>query len=140
MSLELIIGKVAIPDSILLKPGHLTDSEFEIMKSHTTVGAETLAAVLEKYPQVPYLKMAYEIALCHHERWDGSGYPNGLAGESIPLSARIMAVADVYDALVSKSVYKNAMEHNVAFSIISEGSGSHFDPQIVEAFLELSDA
>ncbi|MFG0306051.1 MAG: HD domain-containing phosphohydrolase [Phycisphaerales bacterium JB040] len=132
------IGKVAIPDSILLKPGHLTDSEFEIMKSHTTVGAETLAAVLEKYPQVPYLKMAHDIALYHHERWDGSGYPHGLAGEDIPLPARIMAVADVYDALVSKRVYKNALEHNVAFSIIREGSGSHFDPDIVDAFLTLN--
>lgn len=133
------IGKVAIPDSILLKPGHLTDEEFNIMKTHTTIGAETLAAVLEKYSQVPYLEMAHDIALHHHERWDGSGYPHGLSEEDIPLSARIMAVADVYDALVSKRVYKNAMEHNVALSIIRDGSGTHFDPKIVEAFLTLTD-
>lgn len=133
------IGKVAIPDSILLKPGRLSDAEFAVMKSHTTIGAETLAAVLEKYPWVPFLRIAHEIALYHHERWDGTGYPTGVSGDDIPLPARIMAVADVYDALVSKRVYKNAMEHDIAAAIIRDESGTHFDPRVVEAFIQLED-
>jgi len=128
------IGKVAIPDSILLKPGHLTDSEFEMMKQHTVAGAETLRAALVKYPQQRFLQMAHQIARSHHERWDGSGYPDGLAGEEIPLCARIMALADVYDALVSKRVYKEAMEHNVASSIIRDSAGTHFDPRLIASF------
>lgn len=128
------IGKVAIPDSVLLKPGQLTDGEFEVMKRHTIAGADTLAAALEKYPEHRFLQMAHQIARSHHERWDGSGYPDGLEGGFIPLSARIMALADVYDALVSKRVYKNAMAHEVAANIIREGSGSHFDPRLVASF------
>lgn len=133
------IGKVAIPDSVLLKPGQLTNTEFEIMKSHTTAGAETLGAALERYPEQRFLKLAHEIALSHHERWDGSGYPNGLVGEEIPVSARVMAVADVYDALTSKRVYKDAFSHEVATSIITESSGTHFDPVLVDAFMELNE-
>lgn len=131
------IGKVAVPDSILLKPGQLSDTEFDVMKSHTLIGAETLKAVADRYPDAPFLRTACEIARSHHERWDGSGYPDGLSGTDIPLAARIMALADVYDALVSKRVYKAAMEHDVAVRIISESAGSHFDPQLVEIFLEI---
>ena len=105
------IGKVAIPDHILLKPGRLTAEEFEIMKTHTTRGAATLEAALEKYPGTPFLEMARDIALAHHEKYDGQGYPQGLAGDEIPLSARIMALADVYDALTSRRVYKEAYSH-----------------------------
>jgi len=133
------IGKVAIPDSILLKPGRLSDAEFAVMKAHTTIGAETLEAVLEKYPWVPFLRIAHEIALYHHEHWDGTGYPTHTAGDDIPLPARIMAVADVYDALVSKRVYKNAMEHDIAAAIIRDESGTHFDPRVVEAFIALEE-
>jgi putative two-component system response regulator len=129
------IGKVAIPDCVLLKPGRLSDEEFNIMKSHTTMGAETLAAAAGKFPKAKYLRMAREIAESHHERWDGGGYPKGLKGEEIPLSGRIVALADVYDALVSRRVYKASMTHVTARSIILEGSGTHFDPRVVEAFL-----
>jgi putative two-component system response regulator len=129
------IGKVAIPDCVLLKPGRLSDEEFSIMKAHTTMGAETLAAAAGKFPKAKYLLMAREIAESHHERWDGGGYPNGLKGEAIPLSGRIVALADVYDALVSRRVYKASMTHVTARSIILEGRGTHFDPKVVEAFL-----
>lgn len=129
------IGKVAIPDSVLLKPGQLTDDEFEVMKSHTIRGAETLQAALDEYPLAKFLQMARDIALTHHEKYDGSGYPHGLSGEDIPLCGRIVAVADVYDALTSKRVYKDAFSHEVAKAIILESSGIHFDPEIVEAFL-----
>ena len=128
------IGKVSIPDSILLKPGHLSDSEYQIMKSHSVAGAETIGAALRMHPGSPYLTIAYDITRSHHERWDGTGYPDGLKGEEIPLAARIMAIADVYDALTSKRVYKAAMPHLVACGIIHDGIGSHFDPRIVEAF------
>ncbi|MBK7403599.1 MAG: response regulator [Phycisphaerales bacterium] len=128
------IGKVAIPDSVLLKPGRLTDSEFEVMKTHTTVGGATLRAAIEKRPEAGFLQMAYDIAMSHHERVDGGGYPLGLMGEAIPLAARIVGVADVYDALVSKRVYKNASEHEVAKAIVFEGSGTHFDPEVIESF------
>lgn len=133
------IGKVAIPDSVLLKPGHLSDAEFDVMKAHTTAGAETLSAALDMCPHTPYLKMAHDITRSHHERWDGSGYPDKLQGEDIPLCARIMAVADVYDALTSKRVYKDAMPHAVACGVIREGNGTHFDPQIIEAFEQVND-
>lgn len=133
------IGKVAIPDSVLLKPGQLSDTEFDIMKTHTLAGAETLAAALERYPEQRFLKLAHEIALSHHERWDGSGYPHGLVGQEIPVSARIMAVADVYDALTSKRVYKDAFTHEVASSMIIDASGSHFDPVLIDAFRELKE-
>ncbi|GAB4150550.1 MAG: two-component system response regulator [Planctomycetaceae bacterium] len=129
------IGKVGIPDNILLKPGKLTTDEFEIMKTHTTIGAETLEASLKKSPNAGYLIMARDIALTHHERYDGTGYPQGLSGEDIPLCGRIVALADVYDALTTKRVYKDAFTHEVARSIIVAGSGVHFDPQIVKSFL-----
>jgi putative two-component system response regulator len=131
------IGKVAIPDCVLLKPGRLNDEEFAVMKNHTTLGAKTLQAALTQHPQAEFLQMASQIALTHHERFDGTGYPQGLKGREIPLAGRIMAVADVYDALTSKRVYKAAYDHLVASSIIREGSGHHFDPQLVEAFHRL---
>jgi len=128
------IGKVGIPDSVLLKPGRLSDREFEIMKAHTEIGAATLDAALAEFPGIKFLEMGRDIARCHHERIDGTGYPNGLSGNQIPLCARIVTVADVYDALTSKRVYKNAFAHEVARSIILNDSGTHFDPLIVEAF------
>ena len=130
------IGKVGIPDAILLKPGPLDAAEFEIMKSHTTLGFETIAAA-EKLLDAPssFLSVARQIAFCHHEKWDGSGYPHGLAGEAIPLPARLMAVADVYDALISRRIYKEPFPHERAVAMIEAGSGSHFDPTVVRAFL-----
>lgn len=128
------IGKVGIPDSVLLKPGKLTPVEFDLMKSHSLIGARTLCAVREQYPRNAFLEMGIAIARSHHEKWDGSGYPDGLKGEDIPLSARIMAVADVYDALRSKRVYKDAFSHEKARDILMEGSGQHFDPASIEAF------
>ncbi len=130
------IGKVGIPDSILLKPGKLTWDEFEVMKTHTEMGGYTLNAAVQNYPDHSYLRMARDIALTHHERFDGSGYPNGLAGVEIPLCGRIVALADVYDALTSKRVYKEAYSHRKACRIIRGEVGSHFDPQIAEVFLE----
>ena len=129
------IGKVTIPDRVLLKPGQLSDSEFEIMKTHAQRGADTLQAAMLEHPQAKFLQMARDIALAHHEKYDGSGYPLGLAGEQIPLCGRIVAVADVYDALSSKRVYKPAFSHEVAKSIILDGSGKHFDPAVVDAFV-----
>ena len=129
------IGKVAIPDHVLLKPGRLDDREFAIMKTHTTEGAATLELAMRQYPDAAFLRMARDIAACHHERFDGEGHPAGLAGADIPLSARIFSVADVYDALVSKRVYKAAYSHDVARSIIVQGSGTQFDADIVDAFL-----
>ena len=133
------IGKVGIPDSILLKPGPLTDEEFAIMKTHARIGAETLEAAAHFQPDAEFLRMARDIALSHHERYDGSGYPHGLAGREIPLCGRITALADVYDALTSKRVYKSAMTHDAAKAVILRGRGVHFDPDIVEAFLENED-
>lgn len=132
------IGKVAIPDSVLLKPGHLNDSEFEIMKSHASAGANTLLAALDRFPNHPFLQIAHDITRSHHERYDGSGYPDGLVGEDIPLAARIMAIADVYDALTSKRVYKDAFTHQVACNIIRESAGTHFDPQLCLIFERIS--
>ena len=131
------IGKVAIRDNILLKPARLTADEFEIMKTHTTHGANTLLAVLKKYPGNRFLQMGSEIARSHHERWDGMGYPDGLAGAAIPLAARIMAVADVYDALRSKRPYKEPFPHEQTLPFIREGRGTHFMPEVVDAFLLL---
>ncbi len=128
------IGKVGISDNILLKPGKLTPEEFEIIKTHTMIGANTLQTALSKYPGNVLINMGMTIACFHHEKWDGSGYPDGLAGEDIPLAARIMAVADVYDALRSQRPYKAAFTHEKSCDIIWEGSGSHFDPALVEAF------
>jgi putative two-component system response regulator len=125
------IGKVGVPDAILLKPGKLTPQEFEAIKRHTIIGAETLRAVHLGYPQSSFITVGIEIVRSHHERWDGSGYPDGLAGEAIPLPARIMAFADVYDALRSDRVYKRAMPHAEAMEIMTAASGSHFDPGIM---------
>lgn len=130
------IGKVGIPDGVLLKAGRLSDREFDIMKSHTTIGAATLDAALQRYPGVAYLRMARDIALTHHERFDGSGYPSALSGTDIPLCGRIVALADVYDALTSKRVYKEAFTHEVARRLILEEAGKHFDPSVVEAFTD----
>ncbi|MBW2623298.1 MAG: response regulator [Deltaproteobacteria bacterium] len=133
------IGKIGIPDFILLKPGRLDDREFEIMKTHCQIGFDTLDEALKRYPQADYLRMSADIALSHHEKIDGTGYPNGLKGEEIPLSARIVAVADVYDALVHKRVYKTAYTPDVAKALITASSGSHFDSDIVEGFLTCED-
>ncbi|HKQ48030.1 MAG TPA: HD domain-containing phosphohydrolase [Phycisphaerae bacterium] len=130
------IGKVGIPDCVLLKAGRLSNREFEIMKTHVTIGAETLGAARRQFPGVRFLQMAQEIALTHHERFNGSGYPSGLKGKRIPLSGRIVALADVYDALTSKRVYKQAFAHDVARGIILEESGQHFDPDVIKAFVE----
>jgi len=131
------IGKVGIPDSILLKPGKLSPDEFEIMKKHTSIGAETLSAVRGQYPKNAFLNMGIAIARSHHEKWDGNGYPDGLAGDDIPLSARIVAVADTYDALISLRPYKPPFSHEKACDIIMQESGSHFDPGVVEIFVYL---
>jgi len=133
------IGKVAIPDSILLKPGKLTDEEFELMKSHTIIGAENMQMVYNNYSGNAFIGMGIEIALYHHERFDGRGYPDGLVGRNIPLSARIMAVADVYDALRSDRCYRKGFDHERVKSMILDQSGTHFDPEIVEAFIALED-
>ncbi len=129
------IGKIAIPDAILLKPGQLNDREFEIMKTHTILGAQTLDAALLQYPSAEFLSMARDIAESHHERFDGSGYPHGRSGEDIPLCGRIVAVADTYDALTSRRVYKPAYSHTTARGIIESQSGKQFDPRVVSAFL-----
>jgi putative two-component system response regulator len=134
------IGKVGIPDRILLKPGRFEPAEFEIMKTHTTLGRDAIQAAENSLGlKVDFLSVAKEIAYGHQEKWDGSGYPEGLKGESIPVSARIMAVADVYDALISRRVYKEGMSHEKALSIIQEGRGSHFDPDMVDAFMSIQD-
>lgn len=134
------IGKVGIPDCILLKPGQLTPEEFAIMKTHTTLGHDTIVAA-EKLLDAPssFLRLAREIAHSHQEKWDGSGYPQGLAGDAIPVSARLMAVADVYDALISRRVYKPAFPHDKAVEIIRQGRGTHFDPDMVDAFLAVAE-
>jgi putative two-component system response regulator len=134
------IGKVGIPDRILLKPGKFEPHEFEIMKTHTTLGRDMIAhAEASLGMNVPFLALAKEIAYGHQEKWDGSGYPEGVAGDAIPVSARLMAVADVYDALISRRVYKEGMPHDKAVQIIIDGKGKHFDPDIVDAFVELID-
>ncbi|GAB4448903.1 MAG: two-component system response regulator [Rhodocyclaceae bacterium] len=134
------IGKVGIPDRILLKPGRLTPEEFEIMKRHTTLGAEAIEGA-EGMLGTPesFLACAREIARWHQEQWDGSGYPDGLSGEAIPIPARLMAVADVYDALISRRVYKPALPHEAAVAQILAGRGSHFDPDVVDAFAGLAE-
>jgi putative two-component system response regulator len=130
------IGKVGIPDSVLLKPGPLTKREVAIMRTHAAIGAETLEAALRKFPEASFLRMARDIAASHHEWFDGSGYPAGLKGHDIPLSGRIVALADVYDALTTKRVYKESFAHDIARSIILQEAGTHFDPDIVNAFVE----
>ena len=132
------IGKIGIPDSVLLKPGKLTPEEFEVMKTHTTLGKlaiESAETRLGKH--VPFLRCAKEIAYSHQEKWDGSGYPEGLAGDAIPVSARLMAIADVYDALISRRVYKPPFSHEAAMAIILEGRGVHFDPDVTDAFSQV---
>jgi len=134
------IGKVGIPDKILLKPGKHTPEEFEIMKTHTTLGRDAIIAA-EKLLQTPssFLQFAREIAYTHHEKYDGTGHPQGLSGNDIPISGRLMALADVYDALISKRIYKEAIPHEKAVAIIKEGAGNHFDAQVVEAFLQINE-
>ncbi|HJV66204.1 MAG TPA: two-component system response regulator [Geomonas sp.] len=132
------IGKVGIPDSILLKPGRLEPEEFEIMKRHSAIGRDALAQAEKNLGiEVGFLKTAKEIALSHHERWDGRGYPQALAGDAIPISARLMALADFYDALVCHRVYRPALPHEAVVKMISEGKGSHFDPDIADCFAEI---
>jgi putative two-component system response regulator len=133
------IGKVGIPDAILLKPGRLTDREFVIMKMHAEIGEQTLTAAMKKFPGTRFLELARDIAVSHHEWFDGTGYPRGLAGEQIPLCGRIMALADVYEALTARRVYKAAFTHERANGIIVGESGTHFDPDIVQAYMRIED-
>lgn len=129
------IGKVGIEDSILQKPGKLTDKEFDKMKTHTTLGGDVISEIEKNIEGRSIYSIGKEIAYYHHEKWDGSGYPNGLKGEKIPLSARIVSIVDVYDALTTKRPYKEAMSHDDAINLITESSGTHFDPLMVEALL-----
>ncbi len=131
------IGKVGIPDAVLLKPGELTDEEFEVIKCHTVFGGDAITAIQSQIEGRSFLNIGREIAYNHHEKWDGSGYPRGLRGSDIPLAARIVAVADVYDALTTKRFYKEAFSHAKAIQIISSLRGTHFDPEVVDAFMVL---
>ena len=131
------IGKVGIPDNILLKPAPLTEEEFEVMKTHTTIGRDVIENSIRRLGKKSFLTIAAEIAQSHQEKWDGSGYPQGLKGEAIPISGRLMALADVYDALISKRVYKPPFSHAMSVDIIKNSKGTHFDPDLVEAFLEI---
>lgn len=131
------VGKVSIPDAILQKPGKLTDEEFEIMKSHAAKGGEIIRKTFSRMGNEQYLEMAYQIARHHHEKWNGKGYPDGLSGEEIPLCARIMAIADVFDAVSEKRCYRDAMPLDKCFEIIAEGSGRDFDPSIARVFLDM---
>ena len=133
------IGKITIPDSILLKPGKLTPEEFEIIKGHTAAGVRVIEDTMRGVEADGYVNLAVEIAGSHHEKWDGSGYPAGLAGEEIPLAARIMAAADVYDAVRSQRCYKEAAPPEEARMILRQGSGTHFDPAVVDAFFRRID-
>ena len=134
------IGKVGIPDSILLKPSRLTPDEFDIMKTHTTLGRDAIATAEQAVgAQIPFLDMAKEIAYCHQEKWDGSGYPQGLAGEQIPIAARLMAIADMYDALITQRVYRDPVSHDEAVRIVDSCRGNHFDPDVVDAFMEVKE-
>lgn len=133
------IGKVGIPDYVLLKPSLLTPEEFEVMKRHALIGYKTLEAVYFCYPHNEFVKMGIEIARWHHEKWDGTGYPDKLAGEAIPISARIMAIADVYDALKCERCYKSAMDHQACVEMILQEEGKHFDPDIVQIFNTIND-
>jgi len=130
------IGKVGVSDRILLKPGKLTDQEFDEMKKHTVFGRDALFSAEKKLETISFLRCAREIAYTHHEKWNGSGYPEGLRGEQIPLAGRLMALADSYDALTSARVYKAPISHEKAVQIITDERGSHFDPVIVDVFLE----
>ncbi len=130
------IGKVGVPDHILLKAGPLDDEEMRIMQTHTTIGHDAIMSAAEEVGATSFVRLAAEIALNHQEKWDGSGYPGGLAGDAIPISGRLMALADVYDALLSKREYKQAMSHDEARAYIVEHQGRHFDPDVVQAFIE----
>jgi putative two-component system response regulator len=129
------IGKVAIRDDVLMKSGRLTVDEYEILKTHTTQGADTLEAALDQHPEAAFLCMARDIALTHHERYDGTGYPAGLAGDDIPLAGRIVALADVYDAMTSARVYKEPFDHETARHLIVTERGKQFDPDVVDGFV-----
>ncbi len=129
------VGKVGIPDAILLKPGKLTDEEFGVMRGHTSIGAELLTGLIDDFGEYAMISMGAEVAWAHHERWDGKGYPRGLKGKEIPLPARIVALCDVYDALTSKRVYKDAWTHEDTIQMIRDGSGTQFDPDLVDIFL-----
>jgi len=131
------IGKVGIPDEILLNPSRLTVDQFTTMKRHTTIGADILISLSEQLGRDPWVDTAIQITLGHHERWDGTGYPFGLRGATNNVPARIVAVADVYDALTSRRIYKDAMSHKEAVALINDGNGSHFDPMVVDAFLSV---
>lgn len=133
------IGKVGIPDNILLKKGKLTNEEFEVMKKHVAYGRDIIAIQEKKLGENSFLLHARQFAATHQEKWDGSGYPEGLAGEEIPIEGRLMAIADVYDALISRRVYKDSFPHENAVAVITEGRGTHFDPDMVDAFLKLED-
>jgi putative two-component system response regulator len=132
------IGKIGIPDHILLKPGKLTADEFEIIKTHSALGRDAIQAAEDRLGmEVAFLQIAKEMAYTHQEKWDGSGYPKGLSGDDIPISGRLMAVADVYDALIRRRVYKGPVSHDVAMEIMREGRGTHFDPDVLDAFVTL---
>lgn len=131
------IGKVGIPDAVLLKPGRLDAAEYDVIKKHPEYGAEVITRIAQEIGDAEFLSMAKNIACYHHERWDGAGYPHGIGGDEIPLSARIVAIVDVYDALVSERAYKQALPHEEAIAIIRAGRGTQFDPDIVDTFLEL---
>ena len=133
------IGKVAIPDAILLKPARLAPEEFNVMKTHTTIGYNAVRKAMELTSDREFLSIATQIALFHHEKWDGTGYPHKLKGENIPLFARIMAIVDVYDALVSKRHYKEKMDHKEAMKILVEGRGTHFDPILVDTVVNINE-
>ncbi len=133
------VGKVAISDAILLKPGRLTPEEFEIMKTHTTIGYNAIVKAMELTHDKEFLKLAAIVALSHHEKWDGSGYPNGLSGDDIHIAGRIMAIVDVYDALVSERHYKKKMSHEEAMNILLEGRGKHFDPILIDVVVAIND-
>jgi len=133
------VGKIAISDLILNKPGKLTAEEFEIMKSHVNVGVEAVKKIISETDEHAFLHHALSFVGAHHEKWDGTGYPAGLSGEQIPLEGRLMAIADVYDALISERPYKKAFTHEKACQIIEEGSGSHFDPVLVDGFIRVKE-
>jgi putative two-component system response regulator len=134
------IGKIGVPDNVLLKPGRLTDDEFKIIKTHTTIGSDIIDTLLAKEQGDEYLLHCRDICRYHHERFDGKGYPDGMTGEDIPLSARILSIVDVYDALVNSRVYKPALPHAEAVQIIMKGAGSQFDPEIIKIFYEINDS
>lgn len=133
------IGKIAVRDSILQKPGKLTPEEFEEVKTHSRAGAEIIDKIKKNVAESSFLDYARIFAVSHHEKWDGTGYPDGLAGEDIPLLGRLMAFADVYDALVSDRPYKKPFSHEDAVAIIQDGKGKHFDPNLVDIFVEVAD-